>query len=110
MDRVESTMTAAIEERMGDIESLCRRLGVRRLAVFGSGVRRDFEDATSDLDFLVEFGPMSPREHKEAYFSLVEGLEKLFSRSVDLVEIQALTNPFVRSRIEAEQETVYDAA
>ncbi len=103
-------MTAAIEEHLGDIETLCHRLGVRRLAVFGSGARGDFDDATSDLDFLVEFVPMSPLEHKESFFALYEGLERLLSRPIDLVEVQALTNPFVRSRIEGEQETVYDAA
>ena len=103
-------MTAVIEKRLGDIETLCHRLGVRRLAVFGSGVRGDFDEATSDLDFVVEFVPMSPREHKDSFFSLLEGLERLLSHPVDLVEFQALTNPFVRSRIEAEQETVFDAA
>ncbi|MCH5377722.1 MAG: nucleotidyltransferase domain-containing protein [Planctomycetes bacterium] len=103
-------MTAVIEQHLRNIEDLCHRLGVRRLAVFGSGVRGDFDDTTSDIDFLVEFVPMSPREHKESYFLLLEGLEGLLSRPVDLVEVQALTNPFVRSRIEAEQETVYDAA
>ena len=103
-------MTALIEKHLGAIEALCREHGVRRLAIFGSAVRGDFDDVASDLDFLVEFAHMSPREHKEAYFSMVEGLEALFSRQVDLVELQAVENPFVRSRIESTQETVYDAA
>ena len=103
-------MTTIIEENLGDIEALCRRHGVRRLAVFGSGVRGDFDAAKSDLDFLVEFAPMSPRDHKESYFLLIEGLEALFSRSIDLVELQAVKNPFVKTRIEMDQETVYDAA
>ena len=103
-------MTAIVEAHLGDIEALCRKHGVRRLAVFGSGVRVDFDDGESDLDFLVEFAPMSPRDHKEAYFSLLEELEALFSRDIDLVELHAVKNPFVRSRIETDQETVYDAA
>ena len=53
---------------------------------------------------------MGPREHKEAYFSLIEGLEALFSREIDLVELRAVRNPFVKSRIEIDQETIYDAA
>jgi predicted nucleotidyltransferase len=37
---------------------LCRRYGVRRLDVFGSAARgADFDVATSDVDFLVQFGP-----------------------------------------------------
>ena len=103
-------MTTIIEENLSEIEALCRRYGVRRLAVFGSVVRGDFDVKKSDLDFLVEFAPMGPREHKEAYFSLLEGLETLFSRDVDLVELHAVKNPFVKSRIELDQVAVYDAA
>jgi predicted nucleotidyltransferase len=103
-------MTTIIEENLGGIEALCRRYGVRRLAVFGSVMRGDFDHEASDLDFVVEFTPLSPRDHKEAYFLLMEGLEKLFSRDIGLVELQAVKNPFVRSRIEFDQETVYDAA
>ena len=103
-------MTTIIEEHLSDIEALCGRYGVRRLAVFGSVVRGDFDVKKSDLDFLVEFAPMGPREHKEAYFSLIEGLEALFSREIDLVELRAVRNPFVKSRIEKDQETIYDAA
>jgi predicted nucleotidyltransferase len=105
-----SAMTTIIENKLSDIEALCGRYGVRRLAVFGSVARGDFDVETSDLDFLVEFAPMSPHDHKEAYFSLMEGLEALFSRNIDLVELQAVKNPFVKSRIETDQETVYDAA
>jgi len=103
-------MTQIIEERRSEIEALCRRHGVRRLAVFGSSAREDFDPDESDLDFLVEFNPSSPREHKEAFFELMEGLGQLFSRQVDLVELVAVRNPFVRSQIEQELETVYDAA
>jgi len=103
-------MTTIIENNLGDIEALCRKCGVRRLAVFGSVVRGDFDEAKSDLDFLVEFPPMSPRDHKEAYFSLLEDLEALFSRNIDLVELNAVRNPFVKLQIEMDQEAVYDAA
>ena len=103
-------MTQMIEERRSEIEALCRRYGVRRLAVFGSGARDDFDPDKSDLDFLVEFNPSSPREHKEAFFELMESLKQLFSRQVDLVELVAVRNPFVKSHIEQELETVYDAA
>ncbi len=103
-------MTTIIENNLGDIEALCRKYRVRRLAVFGSVVRGDFDEAKSDLDFLVEFAPMSPRDHKEAYFSLLEDLEALFSRNIDLVELNAVRNPFVKSQIEMDQEAVYDAA
>jgi predicted nucleotidyltransferase len=103
-------MTKIIQQNLQEVQDLCRKHRVLRFAVFGSGVREDFDDLKSDLDFLVEFKPMSPSEHKDAYFSLLEDLEQLFPAGVDLVELQAVRNPFVRRRIENEQETLYDAA
>lgn len=57
-----------------------RRLGVKRLALFGSAVRGEAGDE-SDLDFVVEF------EHKSFanYMDLKFYLEELFQCSVDLV-------------------------
>jgi hypothetical protein len=103
-------MTTIIQQKLQEVQDLCRKHGVLRFAVFGSRVRDDFDDVKSDLDFLVEFKPMSPSEHKDAYFSLLEDLEELFPVSIDLVELQAVRNPFVRRRIERDQETLYDAA
>lgn len=103
-------MTGVIEERRADLEDLCQRYGVARLALFGSALREDFDPDTSDLDFAVEFQPMTPQEHAEAYFGLLEDLERLFGRRVDLVEIGAIRNPYLRREIEAGQETLYAAA
>ena len=38
------------------LATFCRKHGVKRLAVFGSALRRDFGKA-SDIDILVEFYP-----------------------------------------------------
>ncbi len=103
-------MTNMIEARKTDLEDLCRRHGVARLALFGSALRDDFDPDKSDLDFAVEFSHMSPSEHAGAYFGLLEDLESLFARRVDLVEISAVRNPYLRREIEAGQETLYAAA
>lgn len=50
-------MHALIEARRSEIEALCRRLGVRRLDVFGSAVDDSFDVDTSDVDMLVESTP-----------------------------------------------------
>jgi predicted nucleotidyltransferase len=56
---------------------------VRRLNLFGSAARGDFDPQRSDVDFLVEFD----RTHTDAlYFGLKEALEGLLGRPVDLVE------------------------
>lgn len=102
-------MNATVERRLGEIGELCRRYAVRRLALFGSATRPDFDPARSDLDFLVEFEPLPPLAHADAYFGLLAGLESLFERPVDLVESLALRNPYRRREIEATQVVLHAA-
>ena len=99
-----------IEASRSELIALCGRYGVRRLALFGSALRDDFDPGRSDLDLLVEFSPTSPQEHAEAYFGLLENLESLFGRRVDLLELGAVRNPYLRREIEEQQETLYAAA
>ena len=48
-------MIDAIQLRREELWALCRRFHVRRLDLFGSAARGDFDPERSDLDFLVEF-------------------------------------------------------
>lgn len=103
-------MIALIERNLEAIEALCREYGVVRLEVFGSAVRgMEFDPASSDVDFVVEFEPMSPDEHADSYFGLLFALEDLFGRSIDLVEMPAVRNPYIRAEIERTRELLYAA-
>ena len=62
----------------------------------------------AELDLVVEFSSMRPK-HAPAYFGLLEDLENLFTRRVDLVEIGAVRNPYLRREIEEHQETLSGA-
>jgi uncharacterized protein len=103
-------MNALVREKLEQVAELCRRHSVRRLALFGSAVRADFDPARSDLDFLVDFEPLSPARHADAYFDLLADLETLFERPIDLVESAALRNPYRRREIEATQVLLHAAA
>ncbi len=103
-------MLADIETRRTELNALCRRFHVRRLDLFGSAARADFDPKRSDVDFLVEFD----RGHPEAlslatYFGLKESLEALFARPVDLVETGAMRNPYLKASIERSREPVFAA-
>lgn len=93
-------MTGLIEPKRSELRTLCERYGVERLALFGSALRDDFDSVESDLDFSVEFQPMTPHDHAESYFGLLAGLDELFAQRVDLVEIGAVRNPYLRREIE----------
>jgi len=91
------------------IEALCRRYHVKRLDLFGSALSDEFDPATSDLDFLVEFEDMAPAAYAQAYFGLLQGLEQLFSRPIDLVTAPSLSNPYFKQRIDETKAALYAA-
>ena len=91
------------------IAELCRRHRVRRLALFGSAARQDFDPERSDLDFLVEFEPLAPGTYARTYFDLLEALQQLFGRPVDLVIESAIKNPYFRQSVEQSQTLLYAA-
>lgn len=58
-----------IEQKREQLADLGRRHHVRRLALFGSALRDDFDPQHSHLDFLVEFDPL-PRAPAPLHTSL----------------------------------------
>lgn len=102
-------MSALLEAKRNEIAAICRRRRVRRLELFGSAARGAFDAQTSDLDFLVEFLPLGSGERADAYFGLLEDLEALLQRPVDLVMLRAISNPYFRRSIEQTREVLYAA-
>ena len=102
-------MIADIASRRAELQDLCRRFGVRRLDLFGSAARGDFDPARSDLDFLYEFEAKPPGGYADAFFELKEALELLFSRPVDLVAAAAIRNPYFRESVEQTRAPLYEA-
>ena len=86
-------MTPAIEIGKDRVTEFCIRHGIRRLALFGSVLRKDFR-SDSDVDVLVEFQPGTAI----GYFGLAR-LERELSalldgRKVDLRTPQELSRYF----------------
>ena len=103
-------MLDVLRSRQNELAELCRRHRVRRLAIFGSAAKGDFDPATSDLDFLVEFETLPPGEHADHYFGLMEDLQQLFCLPVDLVERAPIRNPYFLESVEESQVPLYVAA
>ena len=91
-----------VEEKQEPLEALCRKYNVQQLSLFGSATRDDFDDARSDLDFVVTFGP-PPSEMRLAaqYFDFADELEALFGRRVDLLERSAIKNTYIKKAVES---------
>lgn len=102
-------MVAAIEDQREAIIALCLKYGVVRMDVFGSALRDDFRPGESDVDLLVDFGPMSGHDKAHAYFDLLDELSALFGTRVDLVMTGAVRNRFIAREIEATRQELYAA-
>ena len=103
-------MHRLISKHREEIRSVCEKFGVARLDVFGSAARGDdFDDAKSDADFLVEFSGKRRTSALDEFFGLRDELQSVLGRPVDLLEYDAVKNPYVRRSIDRTRETVYEA-
>ena len=89
------------------LKALCDRWAVSEMSLFGSAVRSDF-GVDSDVDVLVAFQPEAPWTLLDLV-RMRDELSELFSRPVDLVERDAVRNPFRRKAILEPREIVYAA-
>ena len=102
-------MHPAIAQHRPGISAICQRYRIQRLEVFGSAARAvDFDPASSDADFLVEFAP-GVQPNLQMLFGAKTELETLLGRGVDLVEPDAVRNPYVLASINRSREAVYAA-
>jgi predicted nucleotidyltransferase len=102
-------MHEAVQAKQDEIAELCRRLGVRRLDIFGSATGDQFDVSTSDVDVLVQFETGRPFDYFDSYFELKDGLERIFARPADIVFANRLDNPYFRDPVMNTRELMYAA-
>jgi len=101
-------MLQALSERQVEIAALCRRYGVQKLELFGSAARGDFDPGRSDIDLFYEFNS-DPASLADRYFGLLEDLEQLLGRKVDLVSSRDVRNPYFLQVANRQRITLYAA-
>ena len=90
-----------------EIAAFCKRWEVTELSLFGSVLRADFRP-DSDVGVLVTFSPKA----EISLFDLVQmklDLEEIFRRPVDVIEKDALENPFRKREILKTAQVIYAA-
>ncbi len=91
-----ATVMSKLKEHMGEL----RRFGVKRIGLFGSYARGE-QDEESDIDLVVEFE--EGRATLDNFLGLVEYLERLLDKRVDLITVEGLRHiriAHVREEIE----------
>ena len=102
-------MNTVIQEKIYELVEICKKRRVHRLELFGSAAGKDFDSQRSDLDFLVKFEDLQPGEYADAYFGLLESLQQLFNREIDLVMLSAVKNKYFLQNIQATRTLIYSS-
>jgi predicted nucleotidyltransferase len=105
----EPIMLPLIEEHINDIAQLCERYGVRKLELFGSACRGEFDPETSDLDFVAEFVDRRNISYLDRYLDFADAIEALVGRKIDLVTATSSMSPHFRRELNKCRVVVYEA-
>lgn len=102
-------MHKQVESKLKAIAAICRDNHVLKVELFGSATSEHFDQEKSDFDVLVTFEDIEPVAYADAYFGLLEGLQELFNRPVDVVVESALKNPYFIREIQKTRTLLYAA-
>lgn len=100
-------MNPIIQKRIDEIRQICLMYKVRSLYSFGSVNTSSFRD-DSDIDLLISFKDISIEEYSDNYFDLHTRFEELFNRSIDLITMNSLSNPYFIKSIDHTKTLIYE--
>ena len=89
------------------IAEFCRARGIRRLSLFGSVLRDDFDPARSDVDVLAEFAPGVRPGLK--FFGYGEEMAEIIGHKVDF-NTEAWLSQYFRDEVVREAVPIYEQA
>ena len=96
-----------LEINENKVKEIASSYKILELYIFGSALRQDFNDK-SDIDLLIKLS----KDSGYSIFELIEIKEKfenLFSRKIDLVELEGLRNPYRKEEILKTAKMIYAA-
>jgi len=102
-------MVDLIQNKIDEIIAACKQHHVETISLFGSAAKNVMlED--SDIDLLVEFSDdIDILDYADNYFSLLDKLQDILNRKVDLVSGKSLKNPVLKEEIYQTKVELYAA-
>ena len=88
------------------LSTLCGQYNVKSLYAFGSVLTEQFNN-NSDVDLIVAFNDIPVEDYADNYFDFKFSLQDIFNRPVDLLEEQAIKNPYFRKKIDTNKQIIY---
>jgi hypothetical protein len=96
-----------LDTYLNAIKKLCSQHKVNKLYVIGSILTDKFNEQ-SDVDFIVDFEPQDVLQYADNYYDLKFSLENILRRPVDLLEEQAIRNPYFQQLVNSKRQLVYE--
>ncbi|WP_342450683.1 nucleotidyltransferase family protein [Lunatimonas salinarum] len=91
------------------MKAACQQHHVGALSLFGSAAKSTMNE-DSDIDLLVEFSnDIDVLEYADNYFSLLDQLQEILNRKVDLVSSKSLKNPILKKEVYQSKVDLYAA-
>jgi uncharacterized protein len=102
-------MNELVQNKLEKIIAACKKHHVVAISLFGSAAK-DVMHEGSDVDFLVMFSDaIDVLDYADNYFSLLEQLQGILKRKVDLVSVKSLKNPVLKEVIYQSKVDLYAA-
>ncbi len=95
-----------LEKYTAEIKRLCEHHNVKTLYAFGSVLTGRFNDK-SDIDLIVDFENVSLEDYGDNYFDFKFSLEDTLKHKIDLLEAQAIKNPYFLANVNQQKQLVY---
>lgn len=92
--------------QLDKIATICKTHHVMELFLFGSALTEKF-NSESDIDLAVNFKLTEISNYADNYFALKDSLQKILHRSVDLIEMQSIKNPYFKQSLDTSKQIIY---
>ena len=101
-------MHSILSSKLAAVSQILKDNKVKRAFAFGSVCTDQFNEQ-SDIDLLIAFeDDLDPITYGENYFNIIEKLEAILHRHVDLVTERTLRNPYFIKVMERTKTPIYE--
>ncbi|MCH8318140.1 MAG: nucleotidyltransferase domain-containing protein [Bacteroidetes bacterium] len=100
-------MKPILKDKIPEIQKICKQYKVKNLYAYGSVCTNKFNEV-SDIDLLVSFKKMPIEEYADKYFLLHDLFGNLFSRKIDLITENSISNPYFIKVMEKTKTLLYE--
>lgn len=96
-----------LKDKLPEVIQTLKSHRVRKAYAFGSVCTNKF-NSKSDIDFLIDFEEgLDPLEQGEHWWSILEKLEIILGRDIDLVSEKSLRNPYFIEELLEKRQLIY---